>query len=475
MAGSISEPASKPPIRRPGTGPTTGPVAGDTGRRSVIPSDQGPSDVRATTRSWGRTLTKLSTYSGAVAFAAAALVFSAPAEAQIFGQGGQKCGTAAADVTWIGGSAETSDISTSDGPLYTTAEVSGEAPKFFGFTLGTDLFLRLEASSPTGGDTVLALIDAAGNALGTDDDGGGNFASRLETYVPAGEYCVAVGGYTELTIPVEIQIGREEHVALTTGQTDLPPDQSACTSETAAADLAAGPLDAVLGSGQTLALDVVPAEQRFHRFTLDQPTSMTLRAENENADPVLRLYDGSGTILYENDDYQNLNSLIQVVDPLPAGTYCIEVTALGDQSLAISFAAEPFDEAAYLLSAYDSAQISPPLDGSYPVIDLGALSTQISHDVVLGGRAAKWATFTVTETSLVMIRAIGFENVDTQLALFGITGEAIDRNDDATVGVPNARVVAELAPGTYTVAISTYDGAQGGGARLLLERFVRAQ
>lgn len=410
--------------------------------------------------------------------AAALAAFSAaPASAQVFGQGGgQRCGTAAADVTWIGGTAAASDIATSPTPFYTTAEVGGQAPRYFGFMVTADAYLRLEAISFSGGDTVIALVDAAGTAIASDDDSGGNFSSRLETYVAAGEYCLLVGGYTETVIPVDIQIGRaDEHAAITPGQSDVMPSPAACTADTPATDLPGGPLDATLAAGSSVSLDVVPATQPYHRFVLSQPSSMTLTADNESADPVIRLYDGTGLLIFENDDSRTLNSLLHIVDALPAGTYCVEVNALSDPSLPIVFTAAPFDEAAYLRAAYDAAEISPPLDGSHPVTDVGTLSTSITEDVVLGGAAAKWISFTVTEPSLVVVGTVGFQGSDTILALFGPDGQLIDRNDDAMMGQPNARVVGELAPGTYTIAAMVYQGSPAGGARVLIERYVRAQ
>ena len=66
----------------------------------------------------------------------------------------------------------------------------------FSFTLTEDTYVVLATS---GGDTAMKLVNADGDYLGCDDDGGGNFTSRIEGCLPAGDYCTTVRAYSNFS------------------------------------------------------------------------------------------------------------------------------------------------------------------------------------------------------------------------------------------------------------------------------------
>ncbi|MCH4903140.1 hypothetical protein GSN00_01745, partial [Cylindrospermopsis raciborskii CHAB3438] len=70
------------------------------------------------------------------------------------------------------------------------------------FELSQPGTISLETSRPQNGvdmDTILRLFDVYGNELGTDDDTGPNFYSRLNAYLEAGTYYFGVSGYANFS------------------------------------------------------------------------------------------------------------------------------------------------------------------------------------------------------------------------------------------------------------------------------------
>jgi hypothetical protein len=84
------------------------------------------------------------------------------------------------------------------------------------------------------------------------------------------------------------------------------------------APLTQGSLDAALARGGAQATNTVTGTP-YYRFTLDTPQGLSIRAQNEAADPYIYLFDGTGALIAENDDYDSLNSRIDITDAAAAG------------------------------------------------------------------------------------------------------------------------------------------------------------
>lgn len=386
------------------------------------------------------------------------------------------CGVSAEEAPWIGGGEAFSDIATSPDWLSDFLDVGGPVWSYRRFLASDYVWVRLEVAGYDGGDPVARLLTGQGDLIFEDDDSGGGGASRMELDLDPGVYCLAVRGFADSAFAAEARVGRaDQHEALTAGSSSSM-SASACTASTPAEPFGSGPLDGELGFGP-VTTGVTPSYGPFRRFTLAAPTQLTLLAENESADPVLRLYDGGGLLIGENDDADGRNSRLDFFEALPAGEYCVEIAALTDESQEIALIAEAFDEAAYLVSNYDAALIAPPLGGDYPVEALGAVETSLSLDMVIAG-PARWMSFETLEPGLVIATAVGVQGGDPRLVLFDDLGRRIDENDDWGGGL-DARIAAEAPPGRYTLAVLPSAGPNSGAGaipvRLTLRRYVPAQ
>ena len=187
---------------------------------------------------------------------------------------------------------------------------------------------------------------------------------------------------------------------------------------------------------------------------------------------MITLYGPNDYYIAENDDYDGLNSRIDVVDPLDAGTYCIAMEALSDNYAPVTVSVSTYDSAAALLSLYARGDAAPPLDGSIPVKDLGVLESRTREDVQ-ASEDVTWFSIEVADSSLLVVEAIAGGNSDPWLVVYDDLGRQIGQNDDYGDGL-DSLVMARVQGGTYIIGVRQYDGGQG-FVRLLAERYVRAQ
>jgi len=394
-------------------------------------------------------------YLTATALATGLLALASPAAAQ-----GNFCGGLGDNGVWIGGEAGNSDIAAVDNYREQMALVLGGNEYVSLFSLSGPASVRVEAEGRGSGDPVIDLLDETGGIILSDDDSGGNAASRAETFLEAGTYCMAMRSYDGGPMTAFVRIGREEHEPLTDG---IVAPGAAATGSCAEAT----PLGGV-GSTATAAANETP----FWQFTLDTPTAVTIRAENENADPVLTLYDASENYIAENDDFDGLNSQIDMIEPLAAGTYCLEVSALSDDTAPITLSINEYDPQAALEALYRTGEAAPPMDGSIAMTDLGTLETRLRQDVQATGDVT-WFTMDVADPGLMLVEAIGAGNSDPWLVIYDDLGREVGLNDDYGDGL-DSLIAARVQPGTYIVGVRQFDGEQG-LIRLVAERYVRAQ
>ncbi|MEJ6404567.1 PPC domain-containing protein [Yoonia sp. 2307UL14-13] len=390
------------------------------------------------------------------ALTAATIGFAVPALAQA-----NLCGGSGANGIWIGGDEATSDITTVDNFQEQMALILGgnDYVSLFSLSEGTDI--RVEAAGRGAGDPIIDLLGEDGSVILSDDDSGGDAASRAETFLDAGTYCLSVRSYDGGPMTAFVRIGRAEQDALTEGIAEVTSTDTigSCGEAT---DMG--------GLGSTAV--ATPSENGYLSFTLDASTPVTITAENEEADPTITLYDGNESYIDENDDYDGLNSQIDVEQPLDPGIYCIEVGALSDETLPITVSVTEYDPEAALMDIYARGEAAPPLDGSIPVTDLGALSTRARQDVQATADT-QWFTFDVEESGLVLVEAIAAGDGDPWLIVFDDLGREVGQNDDYGAGF-DSLVSAKVEPGTYIVGVKHYDESAG-LIRLVLERYVRAR
>lgn len=397
----------------------------------------------------------ISTALAASAFALAAL----PAAAQ----DANLCGGAGANGQWLGGDEASSDISTAPSHIEQMALVllQNEYVGLFSVSQAGDY--RIEAQGRGGGDTVIDVRDAAGEFVASDDDSGGDAASRAETFLNPGTYCVSMRSFDGTPLTGFVRAGRIDQEPLTAGL-GTPPSNGGT-----------GECDPTTAPALTLGQPVSNSwsAQNTYSLTLDSPTPVSLTAENEDADPILTLFDPSGNWLAENDDFDGLNSRIDMSEPLPAGTYCVAIDLYGDENVPITVTAREYDAQEVLLNLYARGDASPPLDGSHPVTALGELSTRLREDVNVGGDA-KWYSLDVFEGGLILVEAIAQGQGDPVLVMYDDLGRQVGYNDDAD-GSLDSLLTVRVQPGTYLVAVRQLDNSTSGFIRMVFERYVPAR
>jgi hypothetical protein len=401
----------------------------------------------------------------------------------------QACGGQAVDGVWIGGDAAGSDIGLAGAAMTRTdvaVPTNGTAATLF--SLGDAQTVRLEARAAVEpGDPVIELYGAEGALIVTDDDSGGGYSSRIETDLAAGDYCLVVRGFGYSALTADIRIGQLQHEALTEGLSGgfFDPDDPGgdpdvpdfvgiqpCLPTTEASPLTQGSIDAALAQGGAQATNTVTGTP-YYRFTLDQPQGLSIRALNESADPYIYLFDGDGGLIAENDDFDSLNSRIDITTPLPSGTYCVGMRALSDPDLPVTLSVLPFDAQAALAEQIAVGDAAPPLDGSWPVRALGVLPPVTVRDLQVAGTRAEWLSFEIAAPTVLLIDAVEVSDSDPLMILYDQSGTEIAYNDDANDSL-NSQILTRLSPGLYLLAVRQYSDASQGTIRLSTERFVRA-
>lgn len=424
-----------------------------------------------------------------------AMSLAAPAMAQTY------CGGLPAG-TWIGGTEGNSDIATAEDYREQLALVLLGNAHLSMFTLSESSEVRLEAQGRGAGDPVIDVLDMDGASVGSDDDAGGGTSSATLLMLDPGTYCMQTRSYDDAPLTATVRIGRPEFAALTeggaqmtgTGMAPPPATPDAAPEDTSepvtdpvtppptatvasgacgdAVPLGDGPIDGSLSAGlsATNSVNSVPT----YVFELAAEAELTIRAENEEADPVVTLTGDDGTFHGENDDWDGLNSRLDTEAPLAPGTYCIGLRALNDGDLPVTVTVEAYDAQAALIELYELGDVAPPLDGSYPVTDLGTVSGRVTGSAAMQGEATTWFSFQVEQSGLVVIEAVSVDSGDPVIRIWDDLGREIAFNDDHQPNTYNSQVAVKIFPGTYLIGLKDIS-ASSPDLRLVVERYVAAQ
>jgi len=371
------------------------------------------------------------------------------------------CGGFGDSGQWIGGDEAASDITTADTYREQMALVLGGNEYVSLFSLSAPTDVRVEAAGRGSGDPIIDLLDNTGGIILTDDDSGGNAASRAETTLDPGTYCMSMRSYDGGPMTAFVRIGRQEQEPLTEGVSvgGGGDAEGSCDS--------AMPFGA-LGRSVTASVSETP----YWSFDLETETPITITAENETADPVITLYGPGETYIDENDDYDGLNARLDLTNGLAAGTYCLAVSALSDDSAPITVSINEYDAEEALQTLYARGEAAPPLDGSIPVTDLGVLTSRMRQDVQ-ATEDVTWFSIDFDDAGLLVVEAIANGSSDPWLVIYDDLGRQVGQNDDYGDGL-DSLIAVRLQAGTYIIGVRQYDGGQG-FIRLLAERYVRAQ
>ena len=407
--------------------------------------------------------------------ATAAFGFAMPAMAQ-----DGLCGGIGANGQWIGGSEASSDVSTATMAMEQMALVlqSNEYVALFTVTSATDV--RIEAEGRGTGDPIIDLRDVTGNIILSDDDSGGNGASRGEMFLQPGSYCVSMKSYDGAPMTGFVRVGLLSHEALTEGVTTDPVIDGGdeeiyggyCDLAAITTRFGDGAIDSSLATGGvtiTASADQAP----FIGFTLGAAAMISLTAENLDADPTIAIYDSFGNYIAENDDYDGLNSRIDVSYPLEPGEYCVTLGALTDTTLPITLTLMEYDAEAAMIGMYERGEASPPMDGSYPINPLGVLGTRLRQDAQISG-VTTWYSVDIQAAGVILVEAVANGMGDPTLVVFDDFGRQVAYNDDNGDAL-DSLVTARVSTGTYLVGVKQLDAATTSLVRILFERYVPAQ
>lgn len=380
---------------------------------------------------------------------------------------------------WIANAAEGSDISAAAAPLQIGVGAHAQTGALVGFRVtGDSENLRIEAAATQEGDPSIVLLTADGDSIAENDDAGGTLNSRIETTLGPGDYCVRVQSFDGGGVAAQVQVGTQDQPRLFEDNVSASQAIGTCNAATEMVDLTEGDLDAGVENGR-VSLAVPGNQVSYLRFNLAKPTALTLRAESDQLDPTVVLFDFAGQRLAENDDADGTNSRLDFPAQLEAGSYCFAVAALTSGEQEITVSAEKLDAAAFLTSAYRRGEIAPPADGDFPVTALD-LSKPAYTPVMLGG-SAQWFSFQLDRNAVVVVEAYGsLAGADPKLALFGENGAVLAENDDFGDSRDSRLPPVKLAPGRYMIALTDVgsSGSVGGTARavaLVTESYLRAE
>ncbi|SDZ09863.1 hypothetical protein SAMN05444004_10629 [Jannaschia faecimaris] len=401
---------------------------------------------------------------------ALALIGAAPAQAQ-----SPICGGISVVGEWVGGEEAGSDL-TSAAQVFEAdgrVPIAGHLVRMFSLSGATDI--RIDVDAAPSGDPYISIYDAGGTEVAADDDSGENFGSRIQTTLGAGTYCLAARSYESGVTDVSVRIGAADVFGDTT---PAATPQSSSPSGTEGGASCFTPGMARLGDGLTpsdltggIFANLTASESPALGFSLAQETPLSVIANSENGDPLIRLLDANGAVIGENDDFDGLNSRIDLTQSLQPGDYCIEIEDLNGADNAIEVGVEAFDPAADRLRRLNAAEYAPTSSDSVMVTDLGTLETALLHEVQASGDAS-WITIDLPAGGLVLTEVIG-DGFDPIVTLFDRVGRRVAENDDGPEGL-DSFLATRLLPGRYMIAVRLIDDSSG-PVRLLMERYVPAQ
>ncbi|WP_179380632.1 ABC transporter substrate-binding protein [Jannaschia marina] len=406
---------------------------------------------------------------------ALALAFGTPAFAQ-----SPICGGISVVGEWVGGDEAGSDLTGAAAPFDGGGQVPIAGHLVRMFTLSADTDVRIDVAAVPAGDPYISVYDAAGAEVAADDDSGGDFAARVQTTLGPGTYCLAARSYESGVTDVSVQIGAASTFdgdgGTSAPQAPAAPEvappvvaagRGAGCFEDGMASLGEGLSPATLGASATVTAGDAPALG----FTLLESAPLSVLAESETGDPLIRLRDESGATLAENDDFDGLNSRIDMTAALAPGAYCIELEDLNGTDNSIDVRLESFDPAADRLRRLNAAEFAPTASDEVPVTDLGTLETALLQQVQASGDTT-WFTFDLPAGGLLLTEAIG-DGLDPMVVLFDRVGRRVGENDDGPEGL-DSFLASRLLPGRYTLGLRLIDDSRG-PVRLLMERYVPAQ
>ena len=311
-------------------------------------------------------------------------------------------------------------------------------------------------------DTAMHLLDAGGNQLAFNDDGGAGFCSLITTTLAPGQYFVRIRGFNANTVVPQYFLDIDAMFP--------PPVAETEPNDDIAAAAVVGPI--LPGYGQVTVQAAISPATDHDFFEIVVPagggdltaSTHSDRLDSANAcgfDTRMWLRDAAGAQVDFNDDGgPGLCSLLNGVS-LAAGTYYIEIDEFNNNSeipnyfLELSLTppppvaeTEPNDDVAGAIA------VGTVLNGPGSVIMQAAITPAGDHDyfeivvTVAGTLTAATYTDQFDPSSC---------NADTQLWLRDAADTQIDFNDDGGPGLCSLLNGIAVTPGTYYLDVGDFN------------------
>ncbi|MBP0445756.1 hypothetical protein J8J14_13325 [Roseomonas sp. SSH11] len=305
----------------------------------------------------------------------------------------------------------------------------------------TDLIAATRALS-RGADTELALLDASGQVVARNDDGGEGLASLLPLMQGSGPMTLRASLVDGGTGSFEVVLEREAP----SPEPDYPTSLEQARSR--------GPLN----PGQTLRIELGRGRQAVFALPEGQALTLSTRDLGENVDTVLALLDDQGEVLLEDDDGGGgLASRLRTADASGRAAF-IRASLLdggrGSFELVVQGAQQTTTETGPAAELEEARRRPTLILGEALRLRMDAAEDRyiaLPHD----GRPALAMTFGLAP------------EVDTELALLDENGTVLAENDDAD-GLAS-RLEIPPAPRPAFLRIRLLEGA-GGEFNLVLVR-----
>ena len=309
-------------------------------------------------------------------------------------------------------------------------------------TAGTQYSITLNGKSTTLAalaDPTVKLYDASGNFITSDDDGGIGLNSSLQySATQSGTYYIAATGYGDGTGGYEL--------TFQSNGSDVGNTVNTATSITAGT-----PVNSTIDFSN---------DSDWFAITLNAGTRYTIDLKGASSsdgtlsDPVLGLYDSTGSFLESNDDGGTaLNSQLTYTAPT-SGTYYISANAYGDTT------------GSYQLLVSGEAGTGQQTD---LIAGNVSTTTSITTDIDVAGLIDfhgddDWYQVQLIAGNDYNISLSGISSdkgtlFDPNLKIYDNNGQLITGDDDGGVGLDSSLTFSPTSTGNYFVSASAYADA----------------
>lgn len=289
------------------------------------------------------------------------------------------------------------------------------------------------SGDPALGDPLLRVLDASGEELAVDDDGGGNLNSYLEFAAPrSGDYYLEARGFTD---------DATGGYTLRARDGDIAADASTDVTLNAEGDYRASTLSP-------------PGDRDWYRVELSEGQTLRIaldggEASDSLADPYLILYNANGEELARDDDGgEGLNAALEY-QAVSAGAHYIEVRGFSDDAAG-----------AYALNI-TGGEIGASADSADYLTPGGE-----GRSSLIGAPGdVDWFAVELVEGRPYRFNLIGVEPgalADPYLVLYDNSGVELKSDDDGGSGLNAYLTFTSPTGGTHYAAVSSYDPSATG-------------